>query len=194
MSGFSSFVKTIFIPLLVAALLYVLISFVLLPLHRRYVRKYQHYLPLPAASADALHTLSTTTSPSWIRARLSGLYNAASARLPFALPFAAAPRTASATPLGGYNDDDDDSDFDIEDGEGEGMVGFEPMEQERRREALERQRGRGRGGGAVDDVGRSERRLSRELEEGFRDSSSESEDDGANARGVNTVVGARIHR
>lgn len=183
MSGFSSFIKTIFIPLLVAALLYVLVSFVLLPLHRRYVRKYQHYLPLHAASADsAFSTLSSTTSPSWIRARLSGLYSSLSARLPFALPFAATPRTASATQLGGYNDDDDD-DFDIDDGEGEGMVGFEPMERERRREALERQRG-------AQEASRSERRLSRELEEGFRDSSSESENEGTDPRSI----GARVPR
>lgn len=85
--------------------------------------------------------------------------------------------------MGAYDDDDDD-DFDIEDGEGEGMVGFEPMDRERRREALERQRG-------ADDAGRSERRLSRELEEGFRDSSSDSEDDGAAA---GRRLGAMIHR
>ncbi|OJD36569.1 uncharacterized protein BKCO1_11000103 [Diplodia corticola] len=183
MSGLSSFVKTFLLPLVVAALLYLFVSFVLIPLHRRYVRKYQHYLPLHGASADtALSSLSAHASPSWIRARFSGLYSALSARLPFALPFAAAPRTASAAGLGAYDDDEDD--FDIEDDEGEGMVGFEPMERERRREALERQRG-------IDHAGRSERRLSRELEEGFRDSSSsESDDDGADGRGL----GAMIHR
>ncbi|KAB2581417.1 hypothetical protein BFW01_g10870 [Lasiodiplodia theobromae] len=182
MSGLSSFVKTFLIPLLVAVLLYLFVSFVLLPLHRRYVRKYQHYLPLHGAATDAaLHSLSTHTSPSWIRARFSGLWSSLSARLPFALPFAATPRTASATGMGAYDDDDDD-DFDIEDGEGEGMVGFEPMDRERRREALERQRGAD---------GASERRLSRELEEGFRDSSSDSEDDGVAA---GRRLGAMIHR
>ncbi|KKY23766.1 hypothetical protein UCDDS831_g02797 [Diplodia seriata] len=191
MSGLFSFVKTFLLPLLAAALLYLLVSFVLLPLHRRYVRKYQHYLPLHG-DTSALSSLSAHTSPSWLRARFSGLWSSLSARLPFALPFAAAPRTASATGrLGAYDDDDDDEDdFDIEDDEGEGMVGFEPMERERRREALERQRG-----GVNHDAGRSERRLSRELEEGFRDSSSsESEDDDDGGAAAGRGLGAMIHR
>ncbi|KAF2840442.1 hypothetical protein M501DRAFT_1056767 [Patellaria atrata CBS 101060] len=59
-------------------------------------------------------------------------------------------------------DEDTNSLFDSEDGED--MVGFEVDEE--RREALEHRRSRGWGEG--------ERRLSRELEEGFRDDSSES--------------------
>lgn len=63
---------------------------------------------------------------------------------------------------------DSSSDFDDEDGEG--MVGFDPVD-DSRREALERIR---RGGGAGAGGGDEERRLGRELEQGFRD---ESEDE-----------------
>lgn len=51
------------------------------------------------------------------------------------------------------------------------MVGFEPLEGERRRQEMERERGRAE----------EERRLSRELEEGFRDDSSD-DDDGDEGR------------
>ena len=57
-----------------------------------------------------------------------------------------------------HNDDDDSSDFDDE--EGEGMVGFDPVD-ERRREALEQRR----------SMVEEERRLGRELEQGFKDDS-----------------------
>jgi hypothetical protein len=55
------------------------------------------------------------------------------------------------------------------DEEGEGMVGFDIHERERRRAALERIRGE-------EIVG--ERRLSRELEQGFCDDSTDEEEDG----------------
>lgn len=57
-----------------------------------------------------------------------------------------------------HNDDDESSDFDDE--EGEGMVGFDPVD-ERRREALEQRR----------SIMEEERRLGRELEQGFKDDS-----------------------
>lgn len=63
-----------------------------------------------------------------------------------------------------HNDDDESSDFDDE--EGEGMVGFDPVD-ERRREALEQRRS------MVDE----ERRLGRELEQGFKDDSEDEDVD-----------------
>lgn len=57
---------------------------------------------------------------------------------------------------------DDDSDFDDE--EGEGMVGFDPVD-EQRREALEQRR----------SMVEEERRLGRELEQGFKDDSEDEE-------------------
>lgn len=55
----------------------------------------------------------------------------------------------------------------FDDEEGEGMVGFDPID-ERRREALEQRRSM---------MGEDERRLSRELEEGFKDESDDEHED-----------------
>ena len=57
-----------------------------------------------------------------------------------------------------HNNDSEDEDFDDE--EGEGMVGFDPVD-ERRREALDARR----------SLVEEERRLGRELEQGFKDDS-----------------------
>lgn len=54
----------------------------------------------------------------------------------------------------------DDSSSDFDDEEGEGMVGFDPVD-ERRREALDARR----------SLVEEERRLGRELEQGFKDDS-----------------------
>lgn len=81
---------------------------------------------------------------------------------------------------------DIDADDLFDDEEGEGMIGFDDPISVRRREALEQRRsvlldGVALGFGAGED---GERRLSRELEEGFRDESeSESEDGEENGRG-----------
>ena len=54
----------------------------------------------------------------------------------------------------------------FDDEEGEGMIGFDPVD-ERRREALEQRR----------SMMEDDRRLSRELEEGFRDESDDEHED-----------------
>lgn len=61
-------------------------------------------------------------------------------------------------------DHNDDDLFDDE--EGEGMVGFDPVD-ERRREALEQRR----------SMMEEDRRLSRELEQGFKDESDDEQGD-----------------
>lgn len=66
---------------------------------------------------------------------------------------------------GSSGDHTEDELFD--DAEGEGMVGFDPID-DRRREALEQRRSM---------VGEDERRLSRELEEGFKDESDDEQED-----------------
>lgn len=55
----------------------------------------------------------------------------------------------------------------FDDEEGEGMVGFDPID-ERRREALEQRRSM---------IGDDDRRLSRDLEEGFKDDSDDEHED-----------------
>ncbi|KAJ4378727.1 hypothetical protein N0V86_005598 [Didymella sp. IMI 355093] len=67
-------------------------------------------------------------------------------------------------PLHVHNDDDESSDFD--DDEGEGMVGFDPLD-ESRREALDQRR----------SMVEEERRLGRELEQGFKDDSDDDDVD-----------------
>ncbi|KAF2146141.1 uncharacterized protein K452DRAFT_294747 [Aplosporella prunicola CBS 121167] len=161
MGGLSALLKTVFVPLVAAALLYLVVTYALLPLHRRYVRKYQHYLPL---SSLAPASLVPDPSAGSLRHRLSALFDA------FRSPSYVPARIHAAHPVYG-----DDSDLDLTDGEGEGMIGFSPVDGPRR-EALERS---GRGGHA----GASERRLSRDLEEGFRDSSSDDEAPRANMLG-----------
>ncbi|KAK2811814.1 hypothetical protein FQN50_001852 [Emmonsiellopsis sp. PD_5] len=144
--------KTLLIPALLSLAIYLLSTLLILPLIRRYRQRYAQYLPL--------HTISAHTST--LRDRVSD------ALMHFVLPSSWRARRRRIFD-GGHDDDDDDGDsvgggggsvFDDE--EGEGMVGFEM--DPGRREALERQRGR---------VGEEERRLSRELEEGFMDDSDE---------------------
>lgn len=78
------------------------------------------------------------------------------------------PSTWRRRPTIHVHDDDDDDEFDDE--EGEGMVGFDPIDQ-RRREALDQRRS------IVDE----ERRLGRELEQGFKD---DSDDEGEHDRRI----------
>jgi hypothetical protein len=71
----------------------------------------------------------------------------------------------SGSGSGGEHDHTEDELFDDE--EGEGMVGFDPID-ERRREALEQRRS---------IMGDEQRRLGRELEEGFKDDSDDEQGD-----------------
>lgn len=152
MAAFIHFLKTIFIPLSLAALLYVLLALVLFPFIRRHRARYSQYLPL---NTPTLASLSTDTSS--FRSRLfSALYD-------FFVPKSwRRPRNVDG--LDGEGDPDDSALFSDE--EGEGMVGFDPLDERRREVARERMNGVW-----------GERRLSRELEEGFRDDSDEEEED-----------------
>ncbi|KAH4102487.1 hypothetical protein HBI65_176480 [Parastagonospora nodorum] len=143
MAGFTHFLKTILIPLFLAALLYILLALIVLPFVRRHRSRYSQYLPMPAGVPEF--------SSSW-RTKLSdALYNL----------FAPSSwgRTQRVVDASG-----DDELFDDE--EGEGMVGFDPID-ERRREALEQRR----------SMMEEERRLGRELEEGFKDDSDDEHED-----------------
>ncbi|OAL01639.1 hypothetical protein IQ06DRAFT_199052, partial [Phaeosphaeriaceae sp. SRC1lsM3a] len=141
MAGFTHFVKTAFIPLFLAAILYVLLAFVILPFVRRHRSRYSQYLPMPA---------SVTEFPTSWRTKLSdALYNL----------FAPSTWGRSRRVVDGSGGDHNDDEL-FDDEEGEGMVGFDPID-ERRREALEQRR----------SMMEEERRLGRDLEEGFKDDS-----------------------
>ena len=133
-------------PLLLAALLYALLAFIVLPFVRRHRSRYSQYLPMPAGVPEL--------SSSW-RTKLSdALYGL----------FAPSTWVGNRRVVDGSGHNDDDELFDDE--EGEGMVGFEPIDQ-RRREALEQRR----------SLAETERRLGRDLEEGFKDDSDDEPED-----------------
>lgn len=141
--------QSLLIPLFLAALLYVALAYVVVPFVRRHRSRYSQYLPMPAGVAE--------TTASW-RTRISdALFN-------LFVPSSWALRGRTVVD-GSGGDHNDDELFDDE--EGEGMVGFDPID-ERRREALEQRRSM---------VGEDERRLSRELEEGFKDDSDDEPED-----------------
>lgn len=136
--------KTVFVPALISLFIYLLFTFVIIPVYRRHHQRYAQYLPLTSLSERTSSIRSTSydyiysilqRSP-WLRSRL-----------PWGVQY---DNPAS---------DEDDGLFDEE--EGEGLVGFDVDAP--RREALARNH-------AVPDT---QRRLSRDLEEGFRDDSDE---------------------
>ncbi|KAI9669829.1 MAG: hypothetical protein M1817_004570 [Caeruleum heppii] len=135
--------KTLLIPASIALALYLLFSYAILPFVRQHRHRYNQYLPL--------NTITSQTAS--FRHRLSDAIF--TLLLPPAWARARGARvTDGSHAIGG----DEDSSFDDEDGED--MVGFDI--DSRRREALERRRS---------EMNDSERRLSRDLEEGFRDDS-----------------------
>lgn len=141
----SQFFKTILIPLFLAAILYLLLVFLILPFVRRHRSRYSQYLPMPAGVPEF--------SASW-RTKLSdALYGL----------FAPSAWRSDRTVMDGSGHNDDEL---FDDEEGEGMVGFDPID-ERRREALEQRR----------SIMEEERRLGRELEQGFKDDSDDEADD-----------------
>lgn len=140
-----SLIKTLIIPATISLLLYVVISYLLVPLWKRYRARYSNYLPLETLS-------SQTTS---FRQRLQ---SAIARRL---LP------STWRSDFGGNRfavDATDGSGSDFDDDDGEELYEVDSN----RREALSLDARRGR-----DDDGR---RLSRDLEEGFKDDSDDEDD------------------
>jgi len=132
------------VPALISLALYILLSYLLIPIWRRYRNRYSQYLPI-----DRITTRTTS-----LRHRLQG------ALVDFLLPsswrsdfnrgrFAISPHEGSDS---GFDDDEGEELFEVDDN---------------RREALSLDARRGR-----DEDGR---RLSRELEEGFKDDSDDEE-------------------
>ncbi|OAG01792.1 uncharacterized protein CC84DRAFT_1046480, partial [Paraphaeosphaeria sporulosa] len=142
MAGFAHLVKSLLVPLVLAAILYVALAYAIIPFVRRHRTRYSQYLPMPAGVAQSTASWRTKISDaltnlfvpsSWLRGR-----------------------RVIVDGSGGEHAEEDLFD----DEEGEGMVGFDPVD-ERRREALEQRR----------SMMEDDRRLSRELEQGFKDDS-----------------------
>ncbi|OCT54670.1 hypothetical protein CLCR_03100 [Cladophialophora carrionii] len=184
--GFATFSKTILLPLLLALALYLVLFHALIPLYRRHRDRYAQYLPLQTASSLSSH-LPSSLQPSSLRDKLSTLF------LRLFLPSTWAVRDRFFPGRGRTNSvvsADDGALFDEE--SGEAMVGFDVQERIQRRNGLERQvsnmdaatrtvSGQRSESVAVD----SNRRLSRDLEEGFRDDSDDESEEGQ------VVVGRR---
>jgi len=146
-----SLLKTLVIPAIISLLLYLLISYLVVPVWKRYRGRYSNYLPLDTISTH------TTSFRQRAQSAVVGLLLPSSWRT----DFGRSRHTVSAQ-------DGSGSDFDEDEGEELYEV------DDRRREALSLDARRG-----ADDDGR---RLSRDLEEGFKDDSDDDEDAAVDSR------------
>lgn len=135
--------QTLLIPAIISLILYVLISFVIVPVWKRYRARYGQYLPLETIS-NRTTTLRHRAQAAAVRFILPSSWRADISR-----------GRISAQDGAGSDFDEDDGEelFDVDDN---------------RREALSLDARRGR-----EDDGR---RLSRDLEEGFKDDSDDDDD------------------
>ncbi|KAF7504031.1 hypothetical protein GJ744_002910 [Endocarpon pusillum] len=148
MGSFGDFFRTILVPALISLSIYLLLSYAIIPLYRQHRQRYAQYLPL--------ETISQHTSS--LRSRISD----AVAR--FILPSAwLNGRPPGSRPGSRYGSGEVNGSLFDEEEEGEGLVGFDIDTQ--RRVRLESSNG----------TGNSDRRLSRDLEEGFQDESDNEE-------------------
>ncbi|CZR59027.1 uncharacterized protein PAC_08919 [Phialocephala subalpina] len=143
--GLWSLLKTLIAPALISLILYLIISYAVVPLWKRYRGRYSSYLPL-----DRISTNTTSLRQRMQTALFSRLIPSTWRR-----DFGGQRYTVSAQDGAGSDFDDEEGEelYDVDDG---------------RREALSLDARRGRD---IDD-----RRLSRDLEEGFKDDSDEEDD------------------
>lgn len=167
--------QTVFIPALISLVLYLVLSYGVIPFVRRYRHRYHQYLPLEQLS-------SRTTS---FRQRIADGLTALVLPSTWLMRRRRARETvdgSSELQNGNNNDDVDDEDDDGGvyttmmgndggDGNAEHMASLEL--DSRRREALE---------GRRSELGDGDRRLSRDLEEGFRDDSDDEDENGGDER------------
>lgn len=133
------------VPAIISLLLYLFISYFIVPIWKRYRGKYSSYLPLDTISTR------TTSLRHRIQSALAGLFIPSSWRQEYE-------RSRQVTHADGSG-----SDFD----EDEGEELFEVDANRREALSLDARRGRDNDG----------RRLSRDLEEGFKDDSDDSDDE-----------------
>jgi hypothetical protein len=140
--------QSLLLPLVFAAILYLALAHAIIPFVRRHRSRYTQYLPMPAGVAESTASWRTKISDA-----LTNLF----------LPASWA-RGRQVVVDGSGSEHHEEDLFDDE--EGEGMVGFDPVD-ERRREALEQRR----------SMMEEDRRLNRELEQGFKDDSDDEHED-----------------
>jgi hypothetical protein len=134
------------VPLVISALLYALIFHLLLPLYRRHRARYSHYLPLSIASTSNPIGVPDTTN---LRHRVTEALYAFLPNFRWAENWLLPARESITDASAGLDDEDGDEELDeaVWDGTDRHIEGFHSHRPDNRR------------------------RLSRELEEGFRDSS-----------------------
>ncbi|KAF2428044.1 hypothetical protein EJ08DRAFT_651134 [Tothia fuscella] len=208
MSGFFDFIKSLLLPFLLAALLYALITLLLLPLYRRHRNKYSQYLPLSSPSLPT-YTSASTTGGGPLQRPLHIAFNIFTITVDTIntlLPERWKSRKQTVVSAsdgfdeegfgeemggdgangGGYTSEGDDVHIaGVTDAHGIGSgrrrdglsLSMDAMNALRNGDGRGASRGRGWGSGRNGDRDDSGRRLSRELEEGFADSSDEDEEE-----------------
>lgn len=155
--------QAIFIPALIALALYIALTYLLFPFIRRHRQRYSQYLPVQTPGSTAHDPLADRNSGngSSIRLRIADALGLVFLPSRWRWQRLLERNSRAAAAAAGRRSEEELFD----DEEGEGMVGFDI--DERRRGALERRRS---------SIGEEDRRLSRELEEGFKDDSDEEEE------------------
>ncbi|KAK5132494.1 hypothetical protein LTR08_009040 [Meristemomyces frigidus] len=142
MAGFIDLVKALLLPAVIAAVIYLLLAYLLIPLYRQHRERYTQYLPLDTITS---HTSS-------LRSRVGDAIT--NMILPASMRW-----RREVVVDGGLGED-----LAFGEEEGESMIGFD---------VGQLPRGRDERGGRVEID--TQRRLSRDLEEGFKDDSEEDE-------------------
>ncbi|CZT05458.1 uncharacterized protein RCO7_08486 [Rhynchosporium graminicola] len=147
--GLTSVVKTLLVPAIISLILYLIISYVVVPTWKRYRGRYSQYLPLDTISTQtsSIRQRALDAIARWV---LPSAWTAQFRREQYAV-------NAEDGPGSNFDEEDGEELFEVDDN---------------RREALSLDARRGR-----DDDGR---RLSRDLEEGFKD---DSDDEGEEREG-----------
>jgi hypothetical protein len=165
-------VQSLILPLLIALILYLVLFHAILPLYRQHRARYAEYLPVSfnSSSPDAILPSSYNT----LRTRLAEALVAFILTISTIIPSSStswARQRGGVSARGNVDDDlDSDGDEELEEGVWDGRDG----ESDR---ALGRaMRGRGRGRPTIERHEETPR-LSRDLEEGFRDSSGDEDSD-----------------
>ncbi|KAK3059669.1 hypothetical protein LTS18_010308, partial [Coniosporium uncinatum] len=191
---------TVLLPLLIALTLYLLTTFLLLPLYRRHHHsraRYSQYLPLPVPASlqsslpsssslsNLRHYLQDTLSSFFLPPRLRRQQGLGRGRgRSRGSGYSSRRRGGERRVVDGSRGDEESEAEDAQWEDLEDLAGTDAdaaadddddeTTRSQHREALEQQRRRSQG---LDSLERDERRLSRELEEGFRDESEDEEDE-----------------
>ncbi|CZT18849.1 uncharacterized protein RCC_04694 [Ramularia collo-cygni] len=80
--AFSETFKAVFIPAMIAVILYALLAFVIMPMHKRHRERYAQYMPLDSISrgTNSLRDRISSTITAWVVPRRHLVFDAADSR------------------------------------------------------------------------------------------------------------------